>query len=121
MSYRRSILLLHALLPAFGQVDVDKCAHALIQDVVSEQTNDELRMSFLATLDRASFSQAKTSAGAGATIPVEGIPVQAYSNYDDFKKAFDREKSSRAWKYDEKRSRSFLHSFLSTLSAGAYA
>lgn len=63
------------------------CEAALIADVELTQISERTRIAFLQTIDSSNFEQIKNSAGFGASIPIEGIPLSAFANFEQFNEA----------------------------------
>jgi hypothetical protein len=124
MNRKRFLIGIAAALVGVGSStgqELSQCDPALVQTVEGEQTNDAVRLSWLKTLDRGTFDQIKRGEGGGGEIPVKGIPVKAYANYDECHTAITKELQSYNYNSDESHARSFLHSFLSQQSSESYA
>lgn len=90
--------------PSIAQ-DISQCYPALTQSVVNEQTNANVRLSFWQTVNSTSFDEIKRGGGTGAIIPVQGVPISGFANYDDFYKAVKTEAKSLGFTFTEDRSR----------------
>jgi hypothetical protein len=96
------------------------CDGSLIINAESVQSNDSSRLSFLRIIDQERFEQIKREGGAGAKIPVQGVPVAGFANYSSFNAARSREFKEYQFASSEEQARSYTRTFLSPEGASAY-
>ena len=96
------------------------CTAALIPDVESAQSDERIRLTFLKTMTSNKFRSLKDSGGVGATIPVKGVPLNLYANWDQAEVAIQEETSRLDQTYSSSQATNYLRTSLSQISASAY-
>lgn len=111
-----SLLLLAASGEAHSQND---CSSYIHHDTVAYESDLSLKLAVLQTFTQENFSQRKRDFGAGLTMPIEGIPIEAFANYSDFDESRSRALSHYQYNMNFDKAEAYLSSRVSNASLEA--
>jgi len=83
-------------------------------------SNDLTKFAYFDTISKDHFEDMKNSGSLGATIPIEGVPIDFNMSYDDAKKLMDILREAKQINYTEVHQKTILTSILSSNGLDAY-
>jgi hypothetical protein len=106
----RALLFAAAIAAASLSANADSsaCLGLLTPDVTSMTENDVVRLAYLQTWDNATYTTRRRNNSLGASLPVNGVPVSATANFQDFKSKLATEQGSRNFTLDTDKSSALL-------------
>ncbi len=90
----------------------EACSNHWQFNQISYQSDLKKKLAIIYSIDRENFEERKREFGSGLTMPVEGIPISGYANYNDFDAARQRMSSRFAYSLDLEHSESYLRQFV---------
>ena len=88
------------------------CEVALVETNVSYEYDSTLRLSLLNLIDRKSFNQKRSGGSGGFKIPIKGVPVKAFANYNKFSEARQSEYKENRFKLSKEESQAYVASYV---------
>ncbi|MCR9278989.1 MAG: hypothetical protein NXH85_13540 [Pseudomonadaceae bacterium] len=92
--------------------DTFGCEVALVETNINYQFDSTLRMSMLHLIDRQSFNERRKSGGGGFTIPIKGVPVSAFADYDTFDQARQKEFEKHSFNLSKENAQTYLATYV---------
>jgi hypothetical protein len=88
-------------------IAADPCDAVLVVTTIQNAENSRTALAALNLVDQSNYSVVKSGLGLSARVPVEGVPVDFSTNWDQFKEARDQYRRLTKTDYTEEHSRSY--------------
>lgn len=107
-------------IPSIASAQQQDCSQALVSSSVSWQYDRTLKLSMLNMIDNSNFEQSKVDFSGGITLPVDGVPINAFANFSDFEQARSREFQRSEFDFSEEESALYAAQFVPADAFDAY-
>jgi hypothetical protein len=92
----------------------------LLREATELVQNNEIRLAFVESMTATQFSKAKQTFSGGAKFPINGVPIEGYSDLESAKAAGRAEASARRFNLDQQQSTHLIANRISSVGAAAY-
>lgn len=118
--YAYAAAMLSAFCAVPAQAQAERCSDVLISSNVAWQYDTSLRIATMNLIDRSNFESKRKSLSGGADFIVNGTPISAFANFDQFNEARSREVQQSRFNYDFNESAYYVAQFVPREAFSAY-
>lgn len=116
------LILIAALtcVPQVAYSQSEKCSDALISDKVMWSYDIRVKLAILQLIDNSNFETKKREFSSGMKLPVDGIPIDTFTNFSDFREARRKEFSRYSFDLDSEEAANFASESVPPAAFKAY-